>query len=148
MRPSSEIVAELERLYAQHGELTPRIVVDAAREEDSPLHSQFEWDFELAAEHWLLEQASHLIRRARIRIVSAPEMPPLNVRAFISQQTEDKRHVYRPYRIVTADAAMRQQALDDMERDWKALRRKWETYTEFWLLVQKDLPPKRRRRAG
>jgi hypothetical protein len=51
---------ELERLAAEHGELTEQLIVDAARSPDSLLHSLFEWDdAKAAAKHrelWANEQ--------------------------------------------------------------------------------------------
>jgi hypothetical protein len=58
---SPEQRRELERLAAEYGDdLTPQIVVDAARPPDSPLHSLFEWDNAKAArkhrEAWAAKQ--------------------------------------------------------------------------------------------
>lgn len=137
---TSIVREELRRLWEHHGELTPRLVLDAAQEEDSPLHNHFEWDFELAAEKHQLRQASELIRRANVRIIAAEDRPPVTVRAFISIEREDKVRVYHPQDIVSADAAMRGQALKDMEQDWKSLRRKYEHYHEFWSLIAEAIP--------
>ena len=60
----------LKALAAQHGTLTPEIVVEDARREDSPLHDQFEWDVEKAAqEHWL-DTARALIRSVKVVITN------------------------------------------------------------------------------
>jgi hypothetical protein len=34
------------------GEITPKLIVEAARGPDSPLHAAFEWDDSKAAECW------------------------------------------------------------------------------------------------
>ena len=44
-----EQLREFQRLATEHGELTNKIVVDAARSPDSPLHGLFEWDNAKAA---------------------------------------------------------------------------------------------------
>jgi hypothetical protein len=48
------------------GRLEPDIVLEAARDERSPLHGEFEWDTEEAAYRWRLEQARALIRSVRV----------------------------------------------------------------------------------
>lgn len=63
------ISARLEQLAASNGgRLTPELVIEDAKSEDSPLHQHFEWDQGKAAySHWL-EQARTLIRSVRVEI--------------------------------------------------------------------------------
>lgn len=57
-------------LHAKHGSITPELVIEAARNPESPLHDQFEWDVKKAAhEHWL-DVARSLIRSVRVQIVN------------------------------------------------------------------------------
>lgn len=53
---------------ANGGILTPNAVVDDAKNPSSPLHDQFEWDNDVAAEKYRLEQARELIRKVRVDI--------------------------------------------------------------------------------
>lgn len=63
------VAARLRELYKKHGTITPDIVVQDAKQEESPLHSHFQWDTDTAAlEHWR-EQARELIRSVRFDIV-------------------------------------------------------------------------------
>lgn len=50
-----------EKLEAE-GALTPKNVVDRSRPEKAPLHGEFEWDDETAAELYRQRQAGHLMR--------------------------------------------------------------------------------------
>ena len=51
---------------ANGGRLTPDAVIQDARNEDSPLHDQFEWDVDKAAyRHWV-ERARDLITSVRV----------------------------------------------------------------------------------
>lgn len=52
------------------GRLTPEMVVEAAREEDSPLHPCFEWDDTKASRAWRIEQARKLIRSVTVEITT------------------------------------------------------------------------------
>jgi hypothetical protein len=60
----------LEKIAARHGgRLTPEAVVEDARDPESPLHGEFNWNLEHAAyAHWL-EVARRLIRSVEVRIV-------------------------------------------------------------------------------
>ena len=57
---------ELERISKEHGEVTPPLVVDEARPEESPIHDVFEWDDYVAAEHHREHQARQLIRSIQV----------------------------------------------------------------------------------
>ena len=57
---------ELERISKEHGEITPPLVVDEARPEESPIHEVFEWDDYVAAEHHREHQARQLIRSIEV----------------------------------------------------------------------------------
>jgi hypothetical protein len=48
------------------GRLTPKAVVEAARDEASPLHLHFEWDDAAAAEAYRRDQAREIIRVVRV----------------------------------------------------------------------------------
>jgi hypothetical protein len=70
----------IRELYARDGTVTPDSVIEAARDEGSPLHSRFNWDIEEAAmEHWR-DTARGIIRSVRVvvkteRIHFKPKMP-------------------------------------------------------------------------
>lgn len=55
------------------GVLTPSAVVDAARNPNSSMHAQFEWDDSEAAEAYRLQQARALIRRVKVEVVRTDE---------------------------------------------------------------------------
>jgi len=51
-----------------NGELTPELVLERARQEDSPLHGHFTWDQAKAAYERNLDQARSLIRSVKVVI--------------------------------------------------------------------------------
>lgn len=64
-----KIIERLQKLTRLGGgTLTPRAVVDDASDPRSPLHSQFEWDNDLAADKYRIEQARRLIRKVRVDV--------------------------------------------------------------------------------
>lgn len=69
---TSGAVADAIRAIADRnkGTLTPDLVIEAARSEDSPLHGCFTWDVKRAAmEHWR-DQARHLIRSVKVEVTT------------------------------------------------------------------------------
>lgn len=127
----------LQAIYDQHGQLTPELVVEAARPPDSPLHDRLEWDDSKAGESWRRSQASELIRSVRIAYTK-PDGKPGEVRGFFAVRTEEG-YGYHPTDKAANDPFLTRLALADMEREWKTLRAKYEAFAEFWQLVRDDL---------
>lgn len=80
------------------GLLRPQAVVDAARQESSPLHGAFCWDNTEAANKYRLLQAQQIIRSFRVEVVC--DRTKIEVPVFIgvsSDRTEGKAE--NPYRL-------------------------------------------------
>lgn len=115
---------ELAKIAARNGgTLTPRAVVDEARDPDHPLHSRFEWDDTIAAERWREEQAAQLIRCTYV------DLNESRVRQFVNLSSDRKIEpgTYRAMADVLSDAEMSAQMLQDAMRELKAFRRKYST---------------------
>lgn len=130
---------ELLAVRAQHGRLTPQLVIDAARDPGHPLHSRFEWNDAVAGEAWRRQQAHELIRRAKVVYREADESgPEKTVRAFVAIPSQDG-HVFDPVEEVVEDPFRRQLTLNTMEREWKALLARYQEFEEFLSLVRRDV---------
>lgn len=130
---------ELQRVHDRHGELTPELVVDTARPKNSPLHSHFEWDNRTAGEAWRRHQAAELIRSVKIVYREATEDEEAqSIRAYHAIRGPSG-HSYRSADEVATDPFMRQLVLRDMEREWKALKRRYEHFAEFLEMVRTDV---------
>lgn len=105
----AKIIGEYLDLLRQQfkGELTPKDVVDDARNPNSPLHSFFEWNDGDAAEQYRLQQARGLIRSV-VAIYIREEEPAVRTKAFIHIPEASAPH-YR-----SADDAMRTKKTRDM----------------------------------
>lgn len=79
---SDRAVDELLSLREQHM-LTPRDVLEHARNPESALHPHFEWNDSKAAHAHRLEQAQHLIVQAKVRIIARPDDAPRHIRAVV-----------------------------------------------------------------
>lgn len=130
---------ELLAVRQQHGRLTPKLVVDTARNPAHPLHSRFEWDDSVAGEAWRRQQAHELIRKVKVVYREADESAPeKSVRAFVAVRAEEG-HVFDPVEEVAQDAFRQRLVLADMEREWKALYARYKEFGEFLKLVRRDL---------
>lgn len=130
---------ELQKLYEQNSMLTPALVVEAATDPASPLHAQFEWDNEKAGDMFRLHQARQLIRRVKIRVIDE-EDPGKNfdVRAYQAVRQANGSTAYKSTMEIAEDPFLSRLLLADMEREWRLLRQRYESYHEFWLLVNRD----------
>lgn len=135
----SSLRDELLAVRDQQGRLTPQLVVDTARDPGHPLHSRFEWNDAVAGESWRRQQAHELIRKAKVVYREADEVQPeKSVRAFVAVRAEEG-HVFDPVEEVAGDPFRRRLALADMEREWKALLKRYQEFEEFLSMVRQDV---------
>lgn len=132
---------ELLAIRAEHGVLTPAVVLEAARPKDHPLHSRvFDKPVKEAAEAYYLERAHELIRVARIRFPAVDTSDNRTLRAFQAVRGDDETgYVYEPTEEVATDPFVRQLVLREMEREWRQLKARYEHFTEFIAMVAADL---------
>jgi hypothetical protein len=108
-----------ETLYKKYGFLSPALVMEAARPEDSPAHAYvFNATPGEAAEQYYLTRAHELIRRVRVQIVGKNEEAPRRVRFFHAVPGgEESQFEYHPL-----DVLVRQPDKLDLARN-EAVRR-------------------------
>lgn len=137
----SSLRDHLTDLYQRAGELTPSLVVEEARPEDSPLHSHFEWDDAVAAEAHRVSQAAHLIRSCRVVYGEANNGESKSVRQWlnVTHEEDPARRTYKPVDEVFADDFSRQLILRECEREVAALQRKYGHLKEFASIVTSAL---------
>lgn len=128
------IVAELKRIAAENGgTLKPVDVVEAARPEESPLHSQFEWNDDEAAEQWRLHQARNLINVVVSVVFPPGSREPREHSTFVSLST-DRHKGGAGYRVMTevlSDEQHRAQLLADAKRDMIGFKSRYRELSEL-----------------
>ncbi len=99
----------------EHGELNPEEVVEFARNKNTALHDEFEWDDGVAGHRYRLDQAQRLIR-VMVEIEPRKDQDRV-VRAFVS--LTDHRGGNRGYlpreAILSAADTRRQYAIETLE---------------------------------
>jgi hypothetical protein len=130
----------LQAIYDEHGKLTPALVVAAARPKSHPLHGYvFDRAPREAAEAWYRHRAHELIQSVKITYSAPSSAERRCVRAYHCVRTEENEYVYEPAEKVAQDPFLRALVLRDMERDWKALYRRYGEFEEFVSLVLGDI---------
>ena len=127
-------LAELQRDNGQR--VTARMVVDAARAEDSPLHPCFEWDNVRAGELYRESQARYVLRSIKVVQERNEDGPTRTVHAFINleeQVGDDVQRAYVPIARVMGDAELFTKACEQAARELRAFS---ERYAQFDQLVQ------------
>lgn len=125
-----EVGAHLELLRQQYkGELTPKDVVDDARNPNSPLHSFFEWSDTEAAEQYRLQQARGLIRSV-VAIYTREDQPATRVRAYVHINEPGAQH-YRETSHALSQKKTRDLVLQRAWRELQAWRKRYKDLKQF-----------------
>lgn len=117
----TEVLEALEELREENGLLRAQDVVDAARDENSPLHAEvFRVAADVAANNWYLEEARRLIRVA----VSVKPQLGQPTRVFVSLPSDRKMPGggYRSLDDVMSHEQMREELLQLALSDLRAAR--------------------------
>lgn len=111
------------------GTLTAGLVLDDARSKKSPLHPEFEWNNETAAEEWRLQQARHLLNSIVVTYDEGPqEQEP--IRAFVVVKENGDSYYSATYRVLS-DEDQRHQLIERALADLERVQRRYEQLTEL-----------------
>lgn len=125
----AQIAAErLNQIKRDRGVLTPRTVLDDARNGNSPLHKCFEWDDAKAADAYRMGEARSLIGAIVIAKID-DKVIPKETRAFLHTMIDGPRYEGAEIALVRAD--MRAEALAKARAEIKAWRSRYAAYSEF-----------------
>lgn len=124
----TQVEALMEIARRHGGTITPRQVVDEARDESSVLHGAFTWDDAIAADKYRILEAQHLIRECRVTIQQGDRKT--QTFAFVGVSTDRiGAAADNPYR-VASDVAQNTDLMAIAERDaleqLKAVKRRFE----------------------
>ncbi len=117
---------------ASEGHLTPHATVDAARDPRHQLHGFFEWDDQLAAESFRLDQARSLIRSLCVVDDEREQDPP----AFFSISEGKNGTSYRPVQDVLGSVDLQNSVLKAAERDLRAFEARYARLEEICAIIR------------
>ena len=127
---ADQAAEELERIREQRGALTPEIVVDESRDEDSVLHKCFQWDDTKAAALYRAEQARTLIGNIKV-VITNTEIKG-TFRAFVNVSTvEGSPRSYIPINAAMSEDYSRSDLLAQAKADAKTFITKYNTLEQL-----------------
>ena len=129
---ANEVGKELEKL----DEITPKNVVDLARDEKNMLHDIFEWDDTIAAEKYRTAQASKLITNLQIKVISKDDEKPKKIAAFVTMK---RQTFYEPIETIIKDTSRYALLLEKAYRELNNIKSRYEELSEIQELL-KDIP--------
>ena len=121
-----DVLMELEE--QNDGVLTPEAVLEAARDQKSPLHKSFEWDDKVGGEKYRLMQARLLINSIRVEFVGERRDKYFNATIIV----EDKPvHGYFPIERVMSDQEVHRAVLEKAIRELEIAQEKYNKIKEL-----------------
>ena len=118
--------AVMDQLSAE-GRLSPAELVEVSRPEDAPLHNEFEWDDQVAAQKWREQTGRVMI--ASIVVIPDKEENKQPVRAFFN--IECGTHEYIPTEVIFSDEAKKERLLEIAKRELLSFKVKYQTLTQL-----------------
>ena len=113
---------------AREGRLTPKDLVEVSRPEDAPLHNEFEWDDQKAAELFRQRQAHKII--VSLVAVETEEQKP--TRAFFNVTFDNvKPGNYEETVVIMSDKMKREKLLEIARQELKTFKNKYQELKEL-----------------
>lgn len=108
--------------------LTPKNLLDANRDENAPLHSEFEWNDTIAAEKYRERQAQHIIACLCVRAETTNGEKSEPIRAFLKTAPESE---YQSLEVILQSADSHSAMLAMALKELKAFKRKYNSLAEL-----------------
>lgn len=121
--PSDEVASALNAVKRRKGRLLAPDVVEAAKDPDSPLHDQFEWDDSKAAHAHRVWQARRLI--VSVGLIEDGDREPVQLYYSLSSDRASGGG-YRDIRDIVSDDELREELLRDAASDAARFKEKFQ----------------------
>ena len=121
----AQVVGEMCEELSNTIGLTPKTLLDANRDENTPLHDYFEWRDDVAAEKYREEQARYIIRSI---IVIEDEKP--EVRAYCPVIVNDKQE-FKHINTVVKSIDLTQQMLENAKKELFSFQTKYNGLRDY-----------------
>lgn len=108
--------------------LTAKNLLDANRDENAPLHSEFEWRNDIAAEKYRENQARHIIACFCVRAETTTGEQSEPVRAFLKTAPESE---YQSLNVILQSADSHSAMLSMALRELEVFRKKYKMLSEL-----------------
>lgn len=127
----AQLVGEhFEQLEKQQGCITPKIVLESARSENSVIHSCFEWNDSVAAEKYRESQAGSLIRNLTVKMITPDVEQTEPVRAYVNIKQSSSSEFISIHNVLK-DEYLAQKMLEQAKSELNAFAKKYSTLQEL-----------------
>lgn len=127
----AQIVGEhFEQLEKQQGCITPNIVLESARSENSVIHSCFEWNDGVAAEKYRESQAGSLIRNLTVKMITPDVEQTEPVRAYVNIKQSSSSEFISIHNVLK-DEYLTQKMLEQAKSELNVFAKKYSTLREL-----------------
>lgn len=116
-----------EKLSQTEQGLTARTLLDANKPKNAPLHNDYEWNDEIAAEEWRLHQSRHFLNSLTITMITEKNEQTLVRAVFIT--TEKSK--YEPITAIIQDKSKYSELLETAKQELYAFQRKYANLKEL-----------------
>lgn len=114
--------------------LTARTLLDANIPESAPLHSDYEWNDEIAAEKWRLQQSNQFINSITVVMFEEKESEPVEQPRAFHITTEV--HKYEPLTAIIQEPTKYKALLHNALAELSAFERKYKMLKELKLVFK------------
>ncbi len=126
IKADPQVVGGICQELESSGGLSAKRLVDVSREENAPLHKEFEWDDSVAAELHRESQASYIIRNLIVEPIKECKAP---IRAFVNVDRGSR--LYTSMDVVVNTPSMMETLMEQAKKDLIAFKSKYETLPEL-----------------
>lgn len=140
-RDAQVIGPEIERIAIERGGVRPEDVVEEARNQGSSLHNYFEWNDQVAAEAYRLDQARYMLRSIKIKIEDQETIT--EIRAFMPVKTEpnQERKKYLHIETIVANPNLVDQITAEALGELQTWHEKWNVYRSLYSQFEAKFSP-------
>lgn len=118
----------LTKLSEKEEEITPKKLVDIARNPKCPIHKCFEWNDTKAAEKYRLDQARNILSCVKIKFITNGK--PLTTRAFVNIKSK-KGQFYTSIKIAAKNKNYMEYLYDEGKKELFRIKKKYATIKKF-----------------
>ena len=124
----------------KEGAVTPERLVDASKPEDAPLHNEFEWDDNVAAQKFREEQARQIIKNVVVVKVSDETEEPKQIKCWVNSDrafvpTDERIHKYVALDTALNNINWRDNLIDTAKKDMYAFINKYRRLDELSKII-------------
>ena len=121
------VAADVMNKLAKEGNLNAKALVDVSKPEDAPLHNEFEWNDEKAAEKWREQTGRVMIGSVVCIVEDSPQTEPVRMYFHI----EDSQPNYEPIETIIKDTQKSDKLIQVALRELMSFQQKYKGIKEF-----------------